>query len=131
MNIIIFIKIVLINLLGLNKINTCIMIKSPKKNNIAKILRKCNVDFVENEAGIIIITDENLNSIPSEKIIKMLGLKKDTGHLALINKLNEIEKSWLHIFFKYYIHHEVYDNNGAIIKSNFYILIYEILDGLE
>lgn len=107
------------------------MIKPPKKNNIAKILRKYNVDFSEDKVGITIITDENLNSIPSKKIIKMLGLKKDTGHLCLINKLNEIEKSWLHIFIKGYIYYDVYDNNGEIVKSNFYILIYEILDGLQ
>lgn len=107
------------------------MIKPNKKNNIVRTLQKHNVDFVEIESRIKIISDENLYSIPNEKIIKMLGLKKDIGHLCLINKLNEMQKSWLHIFFKYYTHHEVYDNNGEIIKSNFYILIYEILDGLE
>jgi hypothetical protein len=107
------------------------MIKSSKKNNIAKIFRKYNVDFVENEAGIILITDEYLNLIPSEKIIKMLGLKKDTGHLCLINKLNEIEKEWLHIFFKSYLYYDVYDKSGVVDMSNFYILIYEILDGLK
>jgi hypothetical protein len=115
----------------MHSINTSTMIKLQKKNSIAKVLRKYNVDFVEVDGRISITSDMNLNSIPSEKIIKMLGLKKDKGHLHLLNKLNGIEKSWLYIFLKYYTYHEVYDNNGEIIKSNFYIFIYEILDGLE
>jgi uncharacterized Fe-S cluster-containing MiaB family protein len=48
------------------------MISPNKKNNIVRILQKHNVDFVEIESRIEIISDENLYSIPNEKIIKML-----------------------------------------------------------
>jgi hypothetical protein len=102
-----------------------------EKNKIKKIFKKHNIDFTE-EMGIVEIKDnQDLGLLPNKKVIKILGLKNDKGHLCLISKLNEIEKLWLNIFFKYYKYYEVYNDNGEIIKSNFYILIYEILDGLE
>lgn len=101
-----------------------------EKNNIPRILKQFNIEFIAERGSFEIEDNQPLKSLPSKKIIKMLGVKQDEGHLCLIMKLNEIEPSWLYVFFKYWRNFEVYDDNGDINKSNFYSLIYEILDGL-
>jgi hypothetical protein len=101
-----------------------------ENNEVATILINYNIDFIEDNGSFEIENNQDLSLLPNKKIIKMLGLKKNDGHLCLVMKLNEIEPSWLYVFFKYCRHFEVYDDNGKIIKSHFYSLINEILDGL-
>lgn len=107
------------------------MIKFYKKNKIPKILRKYNIDFIKTEAKLELKSDQDFTSIPSKKIVKMLGLKKDKGHVVFIEKLNQIENTWLLIFLKYESYYDVYNTDGQIIKEGFYSLINEILDGLQ
>lgn len=101
-----------------------------QQNEIIEILQQYQIKYQTN--GILELTqDQNLSVIPSTKITEMLGLIQDEGHRAFIDILNQIEKEWLLIFFKYESYYEVYDNEEAIIKHNYYILIHEILDGLR
>jgi hypothetical protein len=107
------------------------MIKFYKKNKIPEILRKYNIDFIKTEAKLELKSDQDFTSIPSNKIVKMLGLKQDKGHVIFIERLNQIEKNWLFIYFKYENYYDVYNTDGQIIKEGFYSLINEILDGLQ
>lgn len=100
------------------------------RNIIIGILDKYQIGFTEN-AEIEITPDQDLKLIPSEEIIKILGLKQDNGHQIFIEKLHEIENEWLLIFLKYEKHYDVYDTVGEIIIDNFFNLIEEILDGLK
>ncbi|MFG4004610.1 hypothetical protein [Flavobacterium aquidurense] len=100
------------------------------KNEIVELLEQYQIEFQIN--GIIELSQsQNLSLIPSKKIIKILGLKHDEGHKVFIDKLNQIESDWLLIFLKYESYYEVYNAESEIIKKNFYLLIYEILDGLK
>lgn len=96
---------------------------------IAEILDHYHIRFnLEDKSELE--PDQNLSIIPSTKIVNMLGLKNDKGHQVFIEKLNQIESNWLAIFLKYESYYDVYNNNGEVIKHNFYLLIHEILDGL-
>nr|WP_315232345.1 hypothetical protein [uncultured Flavobacterium sp.] len=101
-----------------------------ENNEVATILTDYKIDFIEGKGSFEIEDNQDLSLLPYKKVIKMLGLKKNEGHLCLVMKLNEIEPSWLYVFFKYWRYFEVYDDDGKIIKSHFYSLINDILDGL-
>lgn len=109
------------------------------KKNIRKLLKKNNIDFYceQNDIPFLAINktgdienNRDLDFLPYEVVLKLLGLKRDKGHLYLIMKLNDFDKSWLNTFLKYQRYYEVHDNDGKINRRNVYLLILDIFDGL-
>ncbi|WP_432220935.1 hypothetical protein ACRASX_08825 [Flavobacterium sp. TMP13] len=102
-----------------------------KKNIIAIKLEEYRIEFNESSGSYKISSDFDFRTLSCKKIIKMLGLKNDKGHLVLIEKLNTIQPIWLNIFLKTCGHYDVYNDDKVIDMSNFYLLLDDILDGLE
>ncbi|MBB4804381.1 hypothetical protein HNP37_004468 [Flavobacterium nitrogenifigens] len=97
---------------------------------ITGILQQYQIKFI-NDNILQIESDQNLSIIPSEEIIKILGLRQDNGHQIFIEKLSEIENEWLNIFLKYEKYYDVYNNIGEINLDSFFNLLHEIIDGLK
>jgi hypothetical protein len=100
-------------------------------NKISEILQQHQIKFIKTNNKLELQPDQDLTAIPSKKIVKMLGLKQDKGHIIFIEKLNQIENNWLQIFIRYESYYGVYNAETEIINENFYALINEILDGLQ
>lgn len=101
-----------------------------QRTEITGILEQYQIKFI-NDNILQIESDQNLSIIPSEEIIKILGLKQDNGHQIFIEKLSEIENEWLNIFLKYEKYYDVYNNTGEINLDSFFNLLHEIIDGLK
>lgn len=102
---------------------------STNQTKIAEILDHYQIKFIQ-EDKLELEPDQDLSIIPNETIVNILGIKNDEGHQIFVEKLHQIEINWLTIFLKYESHYDVYNIEGEVIIHNFYLLIYEILDGL-